>query len=330
MRKNMIHTVTLLLLTSLLTCAEGFASQKTFLDQTLSSNVSELIKKRTAEAGPTPKIILRGELIHAPDMLVRFYKKRDFQPAWIGNEGPLPRAQKLIRVIEEAELEGLNPDYYHLKKVITIIEELDNNKNKKILFEDEDLVAFDLLLTDAFLMLGCHYSSGCVNPVTIEAEWFITRGSLDVASVLDSTFKKDNIEEALKKLLPSGDSYYRLRQALAKYRKIVEKGGWQTVTNGPNLKKGVKSMRVVELRKRLVISGDLDIKEFKKEELFGGALEKAVLKFQKRHGLEADGVVGPLTIKALNVPAEERTRKIELNMERMLELQESRTALYHC
>src|SRR4030042_4851542 len=35
------------------------------------------------------------------------------------------------------------------------------------------------------------------------------------------------------------------------------------------------------------------------------------------HGLETDGVVGPLTLKMLNVSAKERVRQLELNMERM-------------
>jgi murein L,D-transpeptidase YcbB/YkuD len=304
MLKNIIYTVILLLLTSLLTCTEGFASQKNVLNQPMSSSVTELIKKFIAEAGSPPKIILKEELIHASNMLVRFYKRRDFQPVWSVNEDPLPRAHELIKAIEEAEFEGLKPDYYHIKKIKKIIEELDNNKKKKILFKDEDLVALDLLLTDAFLMLGCHFSSGCVNPVTIEAEWFAPRGNVDVASVLDSTLKRDNIKESLKKLLPPEDSYYRLRHALNHYRKIVAKGGWQTITNGPTLKKGVKSRRVVELRKRLVVSDDLDIDDVKTEELFEKALEKAVLKFQKRHGLKADGIVGPVTLEAMNVPAE--------------------------
>ncbi|OGW38279.1 MAG: hypothetical protein A2Y97_04655 [Nitrospirae bacterium RBG_13_39_12] len=300
-----------------MTCTDGFASQKNFLNKTTTLSVSELIKKRIAEAGYPPNIILRGELIRAPDMLERFYEKRDFQPVWSGNEGPLPKARELIEAIENAKFEGLIPYYYHLEKIKSLLWELSNKKKKIILFKDEDLVAFDLLLTDAFLMLGCHYSSGCVDPLTIEAEWFITREILDVVSVLDSALKKDNIEEALKKLLPPGDSYSRLRSALDYYRKILVKGGWPIVTDGPALKKGVKSRRIIELRKRLTVSGDMDIKDDKKSELFEEGVKQAVLKFQKMHGLETDGVVGPLTLKMLNVSAKERVRQLELNMERM-------------
>jgi murein L,D-transpeptidase YcbB/YkuD len=45
-------------------------------------------------------------------------------------------------------------------------------------------------------------------------------------------------------------------------------------------------------------------------------LEDAVKRFQQRHGLEADGRVGPDTRKALNIPVAEKIRQIRINMER--------------
>ena len=41
-----------------------------------------------------------------------------------------------------------------------------------------------------------------------------------------------------------------------------------------------------------------------------------MIRFQRRHGLDADGVVGPATLAALNVPARERVRQIDVNLER--------------
>ena len=47
------------------------------------------------------------------------------------------------------------------------------------------------------------------------------------------------------------------------------------------------------------------------------AMGLGVLNFQKRHGLATDGVVGPATLSALNVPAEDRVKQIQVNMERL-------------
>jgi murein L,D-transpeptidase YcbB/YkuD len=66
---------------------------------------------------------------------------------------------------------------------------------------------------------------------------------------------------------------------------------------------------------RLEASGDLATDEMTGE-IFDEALEEAVKRFQGRHGLAVDGVVGPRTLQALNRTAEEHLRLIKVNMER--------------
>ena len=95
----------------------------------------------------------------------------------------------------------------------------------------------DILLTDAFLTLGCHLSGGCVDPVTIESRWFAKRGDVDVSSILEQAVRKKQIREALMRLRPEQGSYARLRQTLARYRTLSSTGGWPQVAAGPALKK---------------------------------------------------------------------------------------------
>ncbi|MBF0558721.1 MAG: L,D-transpeptidase family protein, partial [Nitrospirae bacterium] len=108
------------------------------------------------------------------------------------------------------------------------------------------------------------------------------------------------------------------RKDLALYRGLLANNGeWPLVSDGPVLKSGSSSGRVMELRRRLAASGDLAAEEVKSGESFDERLRGSVIFFQKRHGLKADGTVAPATLEALNVPLKQRLRQIELNMERL-------------
>ena len=291
---------------------ENYAS-----DQPIYSDIGKLIQKRIAEAGSSTKIKLRGERLRALDLLEDFYKKRNYQPAWVGVDGPSARVEYLIDTIREADLEGLVPAYYHLQTIITLLGEVLENREKEAEPFTNTLADLELLLTDAYLLLGCHFSAGCVNPNTIEAEWFVKPREVDVTSVFERALKENRIKESLHDLLPPQDMYGRLRQKLTYYRELAAKGGWPTIAKGKPLKRGVKDDRVIQLRERLVFSGYLSSDKSVSGAMFDDALEKAVIMFQKLHGLKTDGIVGHMTLKALSVPAETRARQIEINMERM-------------
>jgi len=46
-------------------------------------------------------------------------------------------------------------------------------------------------------------------------------------------------------------------------------------------------------------------------------LEQTVIQFQRRHSLYPDGIIGPATLGALNVSAEDRLQQISINLERL-------------
>lgn len=293
-------------------CTTSCSSEKSLPLKSADSGVSALIKKRITEWKPSLETVLGGERIYAPVLVKNFYKARNYQPAWSQN-GHLIQAETLIRAVEEAYSDGLMPDYYHLNLIRSLVA----NVEKKSFPDQVRLSDLDVLLTDAFVTLGCHLSGGCVDPVTIKAEWFAKRGNVDVTSLLEQALKKRQIRETLMRLRPEQASYERLREALALYRRLLLNGKWPQVSKGPFLKKDSVSDRVVKLRERLAASGDMDVNEAKGSSLFDDKLKQSVIRFQKRHGLMADGIVGSATLNALNIPLKDRIRQIELNMERL-------------
>ena len=114
-----------------------------------------------------------------------------------------------------------------------------------------------------------------------------------------------------------------LDRAIHRYYEIVQAGGWPHIEDGEALELGEADPRVPLLRERLTITGDyLGVPGSDTAgETFDGLLENAVRRFQTRHGLEVDGVVGAKSLAALNVPAEQKLAKLLINRERMLELE---------
>jgi murein L,D-transpeptidase YcbB/YkuD len=115
--------------------------------------------------------------------------------------------------------------------------------------------------------------------------------------------------------IPSHMAELPLTEALATYRALDEAGGWPVITAGPSMRRGDSGERVATVRSRLSRERYLAAETVESD--FGPALESAVREFQRRHGLEEDGIVGRATLAALNVPAASRAAQIELNLARL-------------
>ena len=114
----------------------------------------------------------------------------------------------------------------------------------------------------------------------------------------------------------SKNRFFRgLDAGLAFYRTIEREGGWPAIPEGKALAAGVRDPRVPVLRQRLSITGDY-IGTETDSDLFDAELKQAVIAYQNRNGMEADGVAGPKTVADMNVPVRTRIKQMEINRER--------------
>lgn len=111
------------------------------------------------------------------------------------------------------------------------------------------------------------------------------------------------------------DSAGMILKAAELYGQIVARGGWPAVPEGPMVKPGQSSPVIPAVRLRLAVEGDLAT--IAADETLDPATVTALKRFQGRYGLPATGILGPATIKAMNVPAEERQRSLLYSAQRL-------------
>jgi L,D-transpeptidase YcbB len=114
----------------------------------------------------------------------------------------------------------------------------------------------------------------------------------------------------------SPETVTHVEQAIGQYSGIVGQGGWPMVPASKKLRLGVVDRDVEVLRRRLMISGDLSTSAGISP-AFDSYVDAAVKRFQLRHGLPSDGVMGEYSYAAMNVSAPVRLGQLETNLVRL-------------
>jgi L,D-transpeptidase YcbB len=114
----------------------------------------------------------------------------------------------------------------------------------------------------------------------------------------------------------SDQTIVNVEGAISQYSNIVAQGGWPVVQATKKMKLGFRDPAVEQLRRRLIISGDIDANAGISD-TFDSFVDAGVKKFQARHGLPNDGVIGNATLQAINVGADVRLAQLQTNLVRL-------------
>ena len=174
----------------------------------------------------------------------------------------------------------------------------------------------DLLLTDAALRYARAMTAGLVAPGRVDEDWDFPQPQIDQAAALRTALDGRALGTWLASLPPANPAYLGLMQALTRYRGIAAAGGWQPLPSGATLHPKESDPRLPALRTRLVAEGDLDAGALSDSPRFDPDTVTGLKRFQLRHGITPDGVLGLATFTALNVPVEKRIDQIAANLER--------------
>jgi L,D-transpeptidase YcbB len=228
-------------------------------------------------------------------------------PLWVNDNGPSERAAIARSYLHAAAAEGLRPEDYGVEEIDRLWSSLDS----------QDLALLDTLLTYNLLLYAHDVSYGQYESYSTNPKIFFDTGrqDFDPLRTIKSIIADPDLTAHLATLPPTHQHYRALKDALRTYRQLAAAGGWTSLPAGPSLRPGEIDPRVPAIRIRLNITGDLEHID-KSDTFYDQSLKVAVMKFQKRYGLEADGIIGAQTVAAMNIPAKRLVSQIIVNMTR--------------
>ncbi|MFO8098305.1 MAG: L,D-transpeptidase family protein [Salinibacter sp.] len=269
-----------------------------------------------AHAGSAEALAVDDARMRSGALLTRFYVGRRFEPAWTDDTAPTPRADSLVAALRAAEQHGLRPSDYQVSTLDSLRAVLQAQADAGEPLDPRRLSDFELLCTDGFFLYGTHLLHGRLDSETHTPIGTADRRADDLLNQLRAVEDGTPLRTALATLAPSNPEYTALTRLRAEYQSIASEGNWPTLPDGPKLERGVQSDRVPPLRRRLQATDDLSDTAAADRTVFDSTLAVAVTRFQARHGLDTDGIVGPATRAALNVPVADRIQQLEVNLER--------------
>jgi murein L,D-transpeptidase YcbB/YkuD len=269
-----------------------------------AQEVAAAIRERLASGTP-----VLGVELGARPVVAGFYAAREYAPAW----EDAGRRDEFLGILAAAPEHGLDPADFLYPRLAELPAEPAG---------DAARADRDLLFTEALVRYGYTRRFGKVNPEELEPHWNFERGfaeGQDPVGALAAAIAAPALGPWLDEKIPGGPWYRQLQVALARYRAIAAAGDWPVVPDGPVLRPGELDPRVPVLRARLAAEGGLPAGAPPPAEpqRLDEDLARMLMAFQARHALAADGVLGPRTLQALNVPVAGRLDQLRMSLERV-------------
>ncbi len=246
------------------------------------------------------------------DELERLYDLSDDQLIWSKSGSLTEQSFDAIQSLQQSSLIGLNPEKYSPEQLLKSWHKLTN----QISGDPSDLTEFDIRLSISLMQFISDLHIGRIDPHEIGFNVVVSEKRIDLVEIIIAYSRSNNMWEAIQRLEPKFKAYQRLKKALIHYRQLVENHKWLPLLADKTIHPSDPYQDLNVLKHILIAVGDLDL-NIATNEIYDDEVVNAVKRFQRRHGLEDDGLIGRKTFLQLNTPLSKRVEQIELAMERL-------------
>lgn len=247
-----------------------------------------------------------NDVLSTEESIKKALKNQELQEKWDNKDNRLA----LLEAIRKIEDEGLLPQDYNYSELIKY--------EDAIILTADQTEAYHKLLTISAIKLISHLKNGKINPNEIYSDWEFTPKPIVNDSIFEVILTNSKVDSLIEASKPKHPIYKNLKKALFSLN-ILPDDNFDTIK--PKAKEklhfGLKnSNTIAQIKERLRFWKDLNTSDTLANTTFDENLKKGIINFQKRHGLEQDGKIGPGTLKALNFSKENRKQQIIANLER--------------
>lgn len=236
-----------------------------------------------------------------------FYTLREGKPYWLENGELSDNAIALMSIIQQAWLNGLNPNVYNYQEIFNLqnVHDLDGTAQ----------LNFELALTDAFLKYVRDLSGMRVKAEKIGLEpsqWRQRVPAVQALALLNDDI--NDMGEFLLSLEPQSKAYQLLKDEMRQLAAANESDAPEDIIKfGGLIKPGQGAKDIPKLRARFGLDQPSDEKKY----MYDAELVAAVKVFQSEKGLKADGIIGQRTVNMFNLSRAEKIKRLVVNMERL-------------
>jgi len=246
------------------------------------------------------------------------YMRTGWRPLWTVRGKPTGAAQAAIEALADAGARGLHSSDYDAALLDERAQALSRQRNPSA----HDVAWFDAALSIELARHVTDIHLGRVNPKNLSIGINIDAKRFDRAKVVGWIAEHGHVDEVIRDLEPRLLQYRNLKKSLARYRLLAARTDLGPVKAEGTVRPGDHFEGAAALRRRLAAVGDFHASGALQglgadTTLYDRLTAGAVRQFQERHGLDADSVLGPATVAAINVPFARRVEQFELAMERI-------------
>jgi L,D-transpeptidase YcbB len=250
---------------------------------------------------------------HYRSQVTGFYKPFTYETAWVRNGQPTEQALALVKILQNADREGLRAEDYDSSRWADRLAALRSPH------DDAEEARFDAALTICVMRYFSDLHVGRINPQHLGFEFDVSQKKLNLAGfVRERLVDGSDLRAEVTAVEPPFPGYQRLRDALQHYIELTKSADGRKLDDPGRLYPGGRYTDIAKLAGRLRLLGDLPESATiaPDEKIYQGALVDAVKHFQQRHGLRPTGELDSETVAEMNVPLSDRMEQMRMALER--------------